>query len=121
MLYLAIDQHAKQLTVNLRNEQGEVLLRRQVSTRWKLVREFFRRLKEQAAGEGGRGCRKPFSKSNTTTKTGPQPTGGLNYRTRMDGCIGSSSPRKKKPSPREASLRPPLVSTACGSPQRLSV
>ena len=33
MLYLAIDQHSKQLTVNLRNEAGEVLLRRQVSTR----------------------------------------------------------------------------------------
>jgi hypothetical protein len=28
MLYLAIDQHRKQLTVNLRNEQGDVLLKR---------------------------------------------------------------------------------------------
>ncbi len=32
MLYLAIDQHRKQLTVNLRNESGDVILKRQVST-----------------------------------------------------------------------------------------
>ena len=32
MLYLAIDQHRKQLTVNLRNETGDVMLKRQVST-----------------------------------------------------------------------------------------
>jgi len=30
MLYLAIDRHRKQLTVNLRNEQGDVVLKRQV-------------------------------------------------------------------------------------------
>ena len=35
MLYLAIDQHRKQLTVNLRNEAGDVILKRQVSTEWK--------------------------------------------------------------------------------------
>jgi transposase len=40
MLYLAIDQHRKQLTVNLRNEQGDVLLKRQVSTEWPRVRNF---------------------------------------------------------------------------------
>ncbi len=40
MLYLAIDQHRKQLTVNLRNEAGDVILKRQVSTEWKRVREF---------------------------------------------------------------------------------
>jgi len=28
MLYLAIDQHRKQMTVNLRNESGDVLLTR---------------------------------------------------------------------------------------------
>ena len=38
MLYLAIDQHRKQLTVNLRNEAGDVILKRQVSTEWKRVR-----------------------------------------------------------------------------------
>ena len=30
MLYLAIDQHGKQLTVNLRDEEGTVLVQRQV-------------------------------------------------------------------------------------------
>ena len=39
MLYLAIDQHRKQLTVNLRNEQGVVILKRQVSTQWPRVRK----------------------------------------------------------------------------------
>jgi hypothetical protein len=32
MLYLGIDQHRKQLTVSVRNEAGDVTLRRQVST-----------------------------------------------------------------------------------------
>jgi transposase len=53
MLYLAIDQHAKQLTVNLRDEQGTVLLRRQVSTQPAKVREFFAELRDQAATAGG--------------------------------------------------------------------
>ncbi len=53
MLYLAIDQHARQLTVNLRDEAGDVLLRRQVSTRWERVREFFAWLSRRAEGEGG--------------------------------------------------------------------
>lgn len=53
MLYLAIDQHRKQLTVNLRDEDGTVRLRRQVSTRWEAVRTFFKQLQEQAATQGG--------------------------------------------------------------------
>lgn len=53
MLYLAIDQHAKQLTVNLRDEEGRVLLRRQVSTRWEKVRAFFGELRQQAVEHGG--------------------------------------------------------------------
>lgn len=53
MLYLAIDQHAKQLTVNLRNEEGQVMLRRQVSTRWEPVRAFFIELQRQAQPESG--------------------------------------------------------------------
>jgi transposase len=53
MLYLAIDQHRKQLTVNLRNEQGDVLNRRQVSTEWPRVREFFTDLQQQSMPEGG--------------------------------------------------------------------
>ncbi len=53
MLYLGIDQHRKQLTVNLRNEQGDVVLKRQVSTRWGRVRKFFEDLRRRAELEGG--------------------------------------------------------------------
>jgi transposase len=53
MLYLAIDQHRKQLTVNLRNETGDVLLKRQVSTEWPRVREFLEEVQRQALPEGG--------------------------------------------------------------------
>lgn len=53
MLYLAIDQHRKQLTVNLRDEAGDVILRRQVSTEWERVRQFFDSLRNQSATEGG--------------------------------------------------------------------
>jgi transposase len=53
MLYLAIDQHRKQLTVNLRNEAGDVILKRQVSTEWERVREFFDGLRNQSVPEGG--------------------------------------------------------------------
>ena len=52
MFYLAIDQHAKQLTVNLRNESGTVVLRRQVSTRPEAVRAFFTDLSGRTQGEG---------------------------------------------------------------------
>jgi transposase len=40
MLYVGIDLHLKQLTVCTRDEQGQVLQRRQVSTRPAKVREF---------------------------------------------------------------------------------
>ena len=53
MLYLAIDQHLKQITVNMRNEAGDILLKRQVSTEWKRVREFFEKIRGQAEPEGG--------------------------------------------------------------------
>jgi len=53
MLYLAIDQHRKQLTVNLRNEQGDVLLKRQVSTEWKRVRAFLAEVRGRSQPEGG--------------------------------------------------------------------
>lgn len=52
MLYLAIDQHGKQLTVCLRNEEGDVIERRQVSTRWDSVRRYFGELVIRG-GEGG--------------------------------------------------------------------
>ena len=41
LFYLGIDQHAKQLTVNLRDHNGDVILRRQVSTRPERVGNFF--------------------------------------------------------------------------------
>jgi transposase len=53
MLYLGIDQHRKQLTVNLRNESGDVLLTRQVSTEWKRVREFLEEIRDRSRPEGG--------------------------------------------------------------------
>jgi len=53
MLYLGIDVHRKQLTVNVQNEAGESLVRRQVSTEWKRVRAFFTELARRAAEEGG--------------------------------------------------------------------
>jgi transposase len=53
MLYLGIDQHRKQLTVNFRNEQGDVLLKRQVSTQWLRVRKFLEDVRKQSQAEGG--------------------------------------------------------------------
>jgi transposase len=53
MLYLAIDQHRKQLTVNLREEDGSVVLRRQVSTRWPDVRAFLADVQARSADQGG--------------------------------------------------------------------
>ena len=52
MLYLGIDQHRKQLTVCIRDEQGDVTLRRQVSTEWERVRGFFTEMSNEA-GEAG--------------------------------------------------------------------
>ena len=53
MLYVGIDQHRKQLTVSVRDESGNVILRRQVSTEWKKVRAFFDEVRDQAAPHGG--------------------------------------------------------------------
>lgn len=53
MFYLGIDQHRKQLTVALRDEQGDLVQRRQVSTVWKQVREFLSALRDQCAADGG--------------------------------------------------------------------
>ncbi len=44
MLYVAIDQHAKQITVAIRNDRGEDVLKRQVSTRREKIKEFFDQL-----------------------------------------------------------------------------
>ena len=53
MFYLGIDQHKSRLTVNLRSEDGTVILKRQVSTQWEKVRAFFADLAEKAQPEGG--------------------------------------------------------------------
>jgi len=53
MLYLGIDQHKRQLTVNLRSEDGSVILKRQVSTQWEKVRAFFADLADKARPDGG--------------------------------------------------------------------
>ncbi|WP_339745231.1 hypothetical protein [uncultured Rubinisphaera sp.] len=41
MLILGTDQHARQLTISLRDQQGDVLLARQVSTRPAKILQFF--------------------------------------------------------------------------------
>src|SRR6187549_3858737 len=53
MLYLGIDQHRKQLTVNLRDEEGTTLIRRQVSTEWDRVRLFLEEVRAAADAQGG--------------------------------------------------------------------
>jgi len=53
MLYVGIDQHRKQLTVSVRDESGNVNLRRQVSTEWPRVRAFWEELSQRAVAEGG--------------------------------------------------------------------
>ena len=52
MLYLGIDQHKRQLTVNVRGEDGSVILKRQVSTQGEKVRAFFADLAEKARPDG---------------------------------------------------------------------
>src|SRR6516165_4612628 len=49
MQYLGIDLHRKQMTVSLRNHNGDVLLRRQVSTRWPKLEEFRNQLHQTLA------------------------------------------------------------------------
>jgi transposase len=44
MLFIGIDQHARQLTISLRDEDGDVLMARQVSTKPEKIHEFFQRL-----------------------------------------------------------------------------
>ena len=44
MLYLGIDQHARQITISLRNEDGDVRQARQVSTHPEKIQAFFQQL-----------------------------------------------------------------------------
>lgn len=52
MLYLGIDQHARQLTISLRDENGDVVQARQVSTRPEKVTAFFDELTRRRASTG---------------------------------------------------------------------
>ena len=52
MLYLGIDQHARQITISLRNVEGDVLLTRQVSTEWEKINAFFQRLTREYLSHG---------------------------------------------------------------------
>ncbi len=53
MLSVGIDQHRKQLTVHVRDDQGEVFLRRQVSTQRDKVWEFLDDLDRRATPAAG--------------------------------------------------------------------
>lgn len=52
MLYLGIDQHARQITISLRDENGDVLMARQVSTRPEKIHEFFMKLTRERLQKG---------------------------------------------------------------------
>ena len=53
MLYLAIDQHRDQLTINLRNEKGDVIQKDQISTKHDDINDFFDGLARQAGRHRG--------------------------------------------------------------------
>jgi transposase len=52
MLYLGIDQHARQITISLRAESGDVLQARQVSTQPEKVHAFFQQLARERPRDG---------------------------------------------------------------------
>lgn len=52
MLHLGIDQHAKQITISLRDDTGTVVLNRQVSTEPTSCLAFLTKLRERAEGQG---------------------------------------------------------------------
>ncbi len=53
MLYVGIDLHKRSVTACVRNEQGDVVLRKQVSTKWVEIDRFLESLRERARPEGG--------------------------------------------------------------------
>ena len=52
MLYLGIDQHARQITVSLRDEGGDVLQARQVSMQPEKINAFFQQLARERLHDG---------------------------------------------------------------------
>jgi len=53
MLYLAIDQHKHQMTINVRNEQGDVIQKGQISTNHADIDDFFVALVKKARKHRG--------------------------------------------------------------------
>lgn len=52
MLYLGIDQHARQITISLRDESGDVVQARQVSTQPEKINAFFQRFTRERLRDG---------------------------------------------------------------------
>src|SRR5581483_9341589 len=52
MFYLGIDQHARQITISLRDEGGDVVQARQVSTEPKRINAFFQLLTRERLRDG---------------------------------------------------------------------
>src|SRR5262245_20283717 len=52
MLYLGTDQHARQITVSLRDDSGDVLQARQVSTQPDKINAFFQQLTRERLHDG---------------------------------------------------------------------
>src|SRR5262245_3594074 len=52
MLYLGIDQHARQITISLRDDSGDVLQARQVSTQPERIHAFFQQLTRERLHDG---------------------------------------------------------------------
>jgi hypothetical protein len=52
MWSLGIDQHERQITISLRDENGDVLLARQVSTQPEKIQAFFQQLTQGSTAEG---------------------------------------------------------------------
>jgi transposase len=52
MLYLGIDQHHRQITVSIRDDEGTVIVRRQVSTQPDKVRAFLEDVRRESGEEG---------------------------------------------------------------------
>ena len=52
MLYLGIDQHARQITISLRDDSGDVLQARQVSTQPEKIQAFFAKLTRECVRDG---------------------------------------------------------------------
>ena len=73
MLYLGIDLHRKQMTVSLRNELGDMVLRRQVSTGWKKVDEFLEQVDQAGDEESYVANVGVFEVTSSTTRPSPCP------------------------------------------------